>query len=49
MRRILELYDETEEITNIDINDLFCLFANSKPINFDESVKYERWRQAMEE
>ncbi|KAH1095869.1 hypothetical protein GYH30_057311 [Glycine max] len=44
MRNIQELYDETEVI-----NDLFCLFVDSEPLNFDEAMKDKRWRQAMEE
>ncbi|RZB60363.1 Chlorophyll synthase, chloroplastic [Glycine soja] len=44
MRNIQELYDETEVI-----NDLFYLFVDSEPLNFDEAMKDKRWRQAMEE
>ncbi|KAH0781853.1 hypothetical protein KY290_001451 [Solanum tuberosum] len=47
MRSIQELYDDTEEITNF--NFLYCLFADSEPMNFDEVVTDKRWRQAMEE
>ena len=49
MRSIYELLEETDEITNDDINDLFCLFVDSEPMNFDEAMRDKRWRQAMEE
>ena len=49
MRNISELLEETDEITNDDINDLFCLFVDSEPMNFDEAMRDKRWRQAMEE
>ncbi|RDY05923.1 hypothetical protein CR513_10178, partial [Mucuna pruriens] len=36
--------DETEII-----NDLFCLFVDSEPLTFDESMEDKRWRQVMKE
>ncbi len=47
MKSIQELYDETEDIINFDINDLFCFFLDN--MNFDEAMRDTRWRQAMEE
>ncbi|RDY04652.1 hypothetical protein CR513_11616, partial [Mucuna pruriens] len=44
MRRIQEIYDETEII-----NDLFYLFVDSEPLTFFEAMEDKRWRQAMEE
>ncbi|RDX64406.1 hypothetical protein CR513_57040, partial [Mucuna pruriens] len=44
MRSIQEIYDEIEII-----NDLFCLFVESEPLTFDETMKDKRWRQAMKE
>ena len=43
MTNIEELHDVTEPF------NLFCLLANSEPLNFDEASKDKRWRQAMEE
>ena len=28
---------------------MFCLFVDSEPLNFEEAVKDEKWRQTMEE
>ncbi|RDX83786.1 hypothetical protein CR513_35262, partial [Mucuna pruriens] len=44
MRNIQEIYDKTKII-----NDLFCLFVDSEPLTFDETMKDKWWRQAMEE
>ncbi|XP_070012611.1 uncharacterized protein [Nicotiana sylvestris] len=46
-RIIQELYDSTEEVTNFDF--LYCLFADTEPMNFDEAVTDKRWRQSIEE
>ena len=46
MRSLSDIYDKTEEIS---ANDLFCLFIDSEPLNYDDAVKDEKWRQAMEE
>ena len=48
MRSLYDIYDETEEITNNDVNNLFCLFVDSEPLNFEEAMRDKRWRQAME-
>lgn len=45
-RNIQELYEDTEEVTNFDF--LYCLFADSEPMNFDEVVTDKRWRQAID-
>ncbi|XP_070050183.1 uncharacterized protein [Nicotiana tomentosiformis] len=46
-RSIHELNDGTKEVINFDF--LYCLFADSEPMNFDEAVTDKRLRQAMEE
>ena len=46
MRSLPNIYYKTEEII---VNDLFCLFVDSEPLNYDDAVKDEKWRQAMEE
>ena len=38
------MYRSTE-----DINNLFYLFLDSEPLNFDDAVKDESWRLAMDE
>ena len=43
MRSIEELYDDIEAF------NLFFLFVNSEPLDFDESFKEKRWRQFMKE
>lgn len=48
MKSIQEFYDEIEEITNY-YDNLFCLLVDSEPLDFNEAVKDERWRQGMEE
>ena len=40
MRSIKKLYDDTREIINFGF--LCCLFADSKPMNFDEVVTDKR-------
>ena len=46
MRSLSDIYDKTEEIS---ANDLFYLFVDSEPLNYDDAVKDEKWRQAVEE
>ena len=46
MRSLSDIYNKTEEIS---ANDLFCLFVDSEPLNYDDAVKDEKWKQAMEE
>ena len=41
MRSLPNIYYKTEEII---VNDLFCLFVDSEPLNFDDAVKHEKWR-----
>ena len=43
MRSVEKLYDVTEPF------NLFCLLIDSKSLDFDETFKDKRWRQAMEE
>ena len=47
MRSIQKFYDDTREIINFGF--LCCLFADSKPMIFNEVVIDKRQRQAMEE
>ncbi|KAK8540598.1 hypothetical protein V6N13_027117 [Hibiscus sabdariffa] len=42
-RSVRDLYRSTEAI-----NDLFCLFVDSEPLNFDDAVKDDRWKLAMD-
>lgn len=49
LKSIQDFYNKTEKITNFEINDLFCLLLDSELMNFDETIKDARWRQAMEE
>lgn len=39
MRSINELYNESVEITNFDINYLYFFFVNSEPMSFDEAMR----------
>ncbi|GMJ16253.1 hypothetical protein HRI_005294500 [Hibiscus trionum] len=43
-RSVENLYRSTEAI-----NNLFCLFIDSEPLNFGDAVKDESWRLAMDE
>jgi hypothetical protein len=47
MRSLQELYEVTENL-NDDLT-LYCHFANCEPIGFEEVVKDEKWRNAMDE
>jgi hypothetical protein len=47
MRSLQELYEVTENL-NDDLN-LFCHFADCEPIGFEEVVKDEKLRNAMDE
>ena len=46
MRSLSDIYDKTEEII---ANDLFYLFVDSEPLNYDDAVKDEnggkQWRK----
>ena len=44
MRNLNEIYGITEEINN---HSLFCLFADSEPIDFKEASHDEKWVKAM--
>ena len=44
MRNLSEIYGVTEEINN---HSLFCLFADSEPIDFKEASHDEKWVKAM--
>ena len=43
MRSLIELYKVIEPI------NLFFLFANSRPLNFEETINDYKWRKAMDE
>jgi len=47
MRSLQELYEVTENL-NDDLT-LYCHFADCEPIGFEEVVKDEKWRNAMDE
>ncbi|KAF8409311.1 hypothetical protein HHK36_005385 [Tetracentron sinense] len=46
MRSLREIYEQTEN--NDDIN-LLCLYVDHEPLTFQEAVKENCWRSAMEE
>ena len=47
MRSLKELYKVTENLNDDLI--LFCHFVDCEPIGFEEQVKDEKWRNAMDE
>jgi hypothetical protein len=47
MRSLQELYEITENL-NDDLT-FYCHFVNCEPIGFEEAVKDEKWRNAMDE
>jgi len=46
MRSLDDIYEAIEEINN---STMFCLFVDTEPMTFEEAVKDERWRLAMDE
>ncbi|KAL0451614.1 UNVERIFIED_CONTAM: Retrovirus-related Pol polyprotein from transposon TNT 1-94 [Sesamum latifolium] len=48
-RRLRELYDVTEEVTNLSGFTQFCLFAETEPVDFNDAARDEKWRNAMDE
>jgi len=46
MRNLDELYDVTQVMED---TTLFCFFADSDPLNFNEAVTEEKWTEAMDE
>ena len=46
MRSLQDIYAETNEITD---SALYCLFADSERINFEEATQDKKWRLAMNE
>ncbi|KAA0033083.1 copia protein [Cucumis melo var. makuwa] len=50
MRSLQDIYDETEELSQSFNNlTLFCLFADSEPLNFEEASQNDKWKIAMDE
>jgi hypothetical protein len=47
MRSLQEFYKITENLNDDLI--LYCHFADCEPIGFEEVVKDEKWRNAMDE
>ncbi|GKV12661.1 hypothetical protein SLEP1_g23784 [Rubroshorea leprosula] len=47
-RRLSDIYRETEEIEETSDVTLFCLFADTESINFNEAAKDKKWRKAMD-
>ncbi|KAJ1390452.1 copia-type polyprotein [Sesbania bispinosa] len=43
-----DIYERPDEFT-LDLEELYCLLINCKPLNFEEAVKDKRWRHAIEE
>ena len=46
MRNLEELYDATQVMEDIT---LFCFFADSDPLSFNEAITEEKWIKAMDE
>ncbi|KAJ6883706.1 hypothetical protein NC652_030829 [Populus alba x Populus x berolinensis] len=46
MRNLEELYDTTQVMED---TTLFCFFADSDPLSFDEAITEEKWIEAMDE
>ncbi|XP_073268730.1 uncharacterized protein [Populus alba] len=46
MRNLEELYDTTQVMED---TTLFCFFADSDPLSFDEAITDEKWIEAMDE
>ena len=46
MRNLEELYDTTQVMED---TTLFCFFADSDPLSFDEAITEEKWIEAMNE
>ncbi|CAO2836221.1 unnamed protein product [Amaranthus hypochondriacus] len=46
MRSLRDIYEATNEVNEVD---LFCLYADHEPINFEEALGEEEWRSAMKE
>ena len=46
MRSLQDIYAETNEIID---SALYCLFADSEPINFEEATHDKKWRLTMNE
>ncbi|KAL0544873.1 hypothetical protein IC582_020003 [Cucumis melo] len=50
MRILRDIYNETEELSQSFNNlTLFCLFGDSEPLNFEEALKNDKWKIAMDE
>ena len=47
MRSLKEIYEVTQNLN--DVLTLFSLFANCKPIGFEDAIKREKWKNAMDE
>ncbi|KAK4430807.1 hypothetical protein Salat_0842400 [Sesamum alatum] len=47
-RGLRELYDVTEEVTNLSGFTQFCLFAETEPVDFDDVARDEKWRNTMD-
>ena len=46
MRNLEELYDDTQVMED---TTLFCFFADSDPLNFNQAITEEKWIEAMDE
>ncbi|XP_022863396.1 uncharacterized protein LOC111383514 [Olea europaea var. sylvestris] len=46
IRNFAEIYEETKIVDN---PSLFCLFVDTKPLNFEEAMEDKKWRHAMDE
>lgn len=48
MRSLQDIYSTTEEVEE-EATNLFCLYADHEPINFEQAVTEDCWKTAMEE
>ncbi|KAL0401556.1 UNVERIFIED_CONTAM: Retrovirus-related Pol polyprotein from transposon TNT 1-94 [Sesamum latifolium] len=48
LRSLDDIYERSHEVT-LDNDALYCLFADSEPLTFDEAMQDKRWRKAMDE
>lgn len=48
MRNLADTYESTNEII-LDFFKLYCLFADSEPLTFNEAMQDKRWKEAIDE
>lgn len=48
MRDICDIYERSNVVT-LDLEELLCFLVDSETLNYEEAMKMNCWRQAMEE